>query len=194
MTPSFGTAFDVTRRRARRAYELGRVKLGVLRALVLAAIVAAIAWLSFGRTGASWLPLTILGWTAIEWRGGAVVRGGRVGAVLGLVALALPLSAFRTCCRAGDAMMGMDCCNMTGACAAVGAVLGLTVAVFVARTPRGERVAGATGMGVALLAVASVRCAGLVFGEAFGLLGGLAAGAIASGLVAGVVDRARGTA
>jgi hypothetical protein len=46
-------------------------------------------------------------------------------------------------------------------------------------------------MGVALLAVASVRCAGLVTGESLGLLGGLAAGALASSLVVGVVGRAR---
>jgi hypothetical protein len=59
---------------------------------------------------------------------------------------------------------------------------------------RASRTESALGMGLALLAVASVRCAGLLEGEALGLLGGLAAGAVASSLVAALVDRARSAA
>jgi hypothetical protein len=183
--------FDATRRRARVAYELARVKLGVIRAVALAIVVAAAAFVSFGHTGLAWLILTAGTWTAIEWRGGALLRGGRTGASVGLAVLVLPHWAFRTCCHAGNAMMGADCCSLTGACAAVGLVAGLTLAVFLVRMPRATQAESALGMGLALLAVASVRCASLIGWEALGLMGGLAAGAAASSLVAIVVDRAR---
>jgi hypothetical protein len=190
-TPSLD--LHATRRRARVAYEIARLRVGALRSLALVAVVGVAAFVSLGAAGLAWLPLTAVVWTAIEWRGGAILRGGRIGAGVGLAALAIPVWAFRTCCRAGDAMMGADCCNMTGACTAVGALLGLTLAVFLVRMPRAHRAENALGMGLALVAVASVRCAGLLAGEALGLMGGLAAGAIASSLVAVVVDRMRAT-
>ncbi len=190
MTPG-PISFDSMRRRARRAYELARARAGAMRALALVVLVGATAFFSFGHADLAWLPITALAWTAIEWRGGALLRGGRIGAGVGLVALAVPVWAFRTCCRAGDAMMGGDCCNMTSACMAIGLLLGLSLAVFVVRAPREHRVENAIGMGLALLAVASVRCAELLAGEALGLLGGLAAGAVASSVLAAVVDRAR---
>ena len=179
------------RQAAKRAYELARVRTGAIRALALVVIAGIAAYVSLGPAGLAWLPLTAVVWTGIEWRGGSVLRGGRVGAGVGLMALAVPVWAFRTCCRAGDAMMGADCCNMTSACSAVGVLLGLTLAVFLVRVPHGQKRESALGMGLALLAVASVRCGGLLEGEALGLLGGLAAGALASSLVAAVVDRAR---
>ena len=46
-------------------------------------------------------------------------------------------------------------------------------------------------MGLALIAVAAVRCGELMAGEAIGLLGGLAAGTVASSLVASVARRER---
>jgi hypothetical protein len=168
------------------------MKAGAIRALALAVLTGVVAFFSFRDAGLAWLPLTALAWTAIEWRGGALLRGGRIGAGVGFAALAMPLWAFRTCCRAGDAMMGRNCCNMTSACTAVGLLLGLTLAVFLVRQPRTHRLESAGGMGLALLAVASVRCAELVAGEALGLLGGLAAGAIASSLVAALVEARRG--
>lgn len=190
MTPR-PSLFEATRRRARLAYELGRARIGALRALALVALVALAAFVSSGRAGFAWLPLTALAWTAIEWRGGALVRGGRIGAAVGLAALAVPMWAFRTCCRAGDAVMGADCCSMTGACAAVGTLFGLALAVFLVRTPRQHRAESALGMGLALLAVASVKCAQLLAGEALGLLLGLSAGALASSAVAALITRAR---
>jgi hypothetical protein len=193
MTPRL-LPLDALRRRARVAYELARARNGAILARALSVVVAVAAYVAYGHAGFGWLALTAIAWTAIEWRGGALLRGGRVGAGVGLVALAVPLWAFRSCCRVGDAVMGADCCNMTGACMAVGALLGLTLAVFLVRAPRAHRLESALGMGLALLAVASVRCAELLAGEALGLLGGLAAGAIASGLVAALVDRVRRTA
>lgn len=193
MTPRM-LHFETTRRRARVAYELARAKVAAFRSMALVALVGVAAFVCFGRAGLTWLPLTVVAWFAIEWRGGALLRGGRVGAGVGLIALAVPIWAFRTCCRAGDAVMGADCCNMTGACAAVGSLIGLTLAAFLVRAPRAHRVESALGMGLALLAVASIRCAELLAGEALGLLGGLAAGAIASSVVAALVDRARRTA
>lgn len=183
--------FDTSRRRARVAYEVARLRVGAIRAAALTAIVGAAALLSFGKAGLAWLPVTALAWTAIEWRGGALLRGGRVGAAVGLVALAMPLWAFRTCCHAGDRMMGAGCCNMTSACTIVGIALGLALAVFLVRLPRETRGETTIGMSLALLAVASVRCAGLFAGEALGLMGGLAAGAVASSLVAALLNRAR---
>jgi hypothetical protein len=180
---------QVARRRARMAYEAARVRVGLVHALLLTALVALATRLFYGSFAAGWLVITCAVWVGLEWRGGAMLRGGRVGAAIGFVALALPLWAFRTCCRAGNAVMGTDCCDMTGACAGVGVALGLTLAVFLVRLPRTERAASALGMGLALTAVAAVRCGELLAGEAIGLLGGLAAGAIASGLVAAVVHR-----
>jgi hypothetical protein len=182
---------EKTRHRARVAYELARLRIGALRGLILTTLVSGAAFLSFGETGLGWLTFTLVAWTVLEWRGGVLLRGGRIGAGVGLAVLVVPHWAFRTCCHAGDAMMGAGCCNMTSACTTIGVVLGLTLAVFLARTTRAERVESAAGMGVALLAVASVRCATLLAGEALGLMGGLAAGALASSLVAALVDRAR---
>jgi hypothetical protein len=80
---------------------------------------------------------------------------------------------------------------MTGGCAVVGVILGLTLAAFLVRVPRSDRTESALGTGVALLAVAAVRCSELLAGEALGLIGGLAAGALASSLVAVAVRGAR---
>jgi hypothetical protein len=193
MTPAPSPAFESARRRARVAYELGRLRVGALRSLALAALVGVVTALLYRGAGLAWLVVVALAWTAIEWRGGSLLRGGRIGVAGGLVTLTVPMAAFRSCCRAGDMMLGADCCNMTGACAAVGAVVGLAMSVFLVRAPRGHRFEMGVGMAIALLAVASVRCAQLVAGEAVGLLGGLAAGAIASSLVAAIVDRARRT-
>ena len=186
--------FDVTRRRARTAYELARLRVGVLHAIALSTIVGAAAFVSFGQAGLAWLPVTAVTWTVIEWRGKALLRGGRIGAAVGLIALAVPIWAFRSCCHAGDRMMGTGCCSMTSACTIIGVMVGLPLAVFLVGTPRETRSETAIGMSFALLAVAAVRCAGLFAGEALGLMGGLAAGALASSLVAALVDRARRTA
>lgn len=183
--------FEATRRKARRAYELGRLRQGALRAVALALVAGVGAFACAGPTALVWLPLTVLVWTGLEWRGGAVLRGGRVGAGGGLAALVIPLWAFRSCCRAGDAMMGKDCCNMTDACTMVGGAIGLLLAVFLVGAPRSERRERALGMVLALLAVASGKCAELLAGEALGLLGGLAAGALASMALAAVVERVR---
>ncbi len=193
MTPTTPATngFDTIRRRARRAYELGRLRFGVMRGLALAAVVGFVVLARGNAAGLAWLPVTAAVWAALEWRGGALLRGARVGAWGGLVTLALPLSAFRTCCRAGEAMMGPDCCSMTGACATVGGVVGLVLALFLVHVPPRRRLESAAGMGLALVAVASVRCADLLAGEAVGLLGGLVCGAVASSLVAAVVDRRR---
>jgi hypothetical protein len=183
--------YALASRRARVAYELGRAKVALVRALLLTSLVGGVGWIVLGGGAAVWLPITLVVWLALEWRGGGALRGGRIGAGVGLLALTMPLWAFRSCCRAGESMMGPGCCDMTGACTAVGATLGLALAVFLVRTPRAERTEGAIGMGLALLAVASVRCGGLLEGEAVGLLGGLAAGALASSLVAALVGRLR---
>ncbi|HEY2509921.1 MAG TPA: hypothetical protein VGI39_03670 [Polyangiaceae bacterium] len=184
--------FEATRRKARRAYELGRLRQGALRALALASVAGVGAFVGVGSAALVWLPLTVLVWTGLEWKGGALLRGGRIGAGGGLATLVVPLWVFRSCCRAGDAMMGKDCCNMTGACTMVGGAIGLLLAVFLVGAPRGERWERALGMVLALLAVASVKCAELLAGEALGLLGGLAAGALASMVLAAFVERVRG--
>jgi hypothetical protein len=182
---------ESSRRRARIAYEAARLRVGFVHALVLTAFAALVTRLIYGSIEVAWLALMASVWIALEWRGGALLRGGRIGATVGFVALAMPLWAFRSCCRAGNAMMGADCCNMTGACVGIGIVLGLTLAAFLVRAPRTERRATALGMGLALLAVAAIRCGELLAGEAVGLLGGLAAGTVASGLVAAIVHRER---
>jgi hypothetical protein len=183
--------YEAGRRRARVSYELARARAGVVRASGLAVLVAVATHFSSGRVEVPWLALTVVVWSIVEWRGGALLRGGRIGAAVGVVALTMPLWAFRSCCRAGDVVMGADGCGMAGACAAIGVGLGLTLAAFLVRVPRSARVESALGMGLALIAVATVRCGQLVAGEALGWIGGLALGALTSGVAVTVLPPLR---
>jgi hypothetical protein len=173
------------RRRARRAYELGRAKVALLRAAAVLAVAAAAAWLVLGPSALPWLPLTFALAAVAEWRGGTFARGARRGLLAGLVTLLLPLSLLRPCCGGDPAMH----CTMPSVCVAAGVVFGLSLAVFLPAAPtHGGRLRGAAGMALGVGVLAALRCATLFMGEALGLVGGLAAGVVAATLARAWLD------
>lgn len=176
-------------RAARRAYELGRLRVSLLHGMAGSALAAGVAAASVGWRALVWVPLTLLVWTAVEWRGTWLMRGARRGFWAGLVTLLLPLSVLRPCCRPGMDISSDTCCTMPEVCVAVGAFVGLSLAVLVPKAPNGHRVITAVGMGLGVLAVAALRCAPLLLGEAAGLLGGLLAGVFAANIARAWTDR-----
>jgi hypothetical protein len=178
---------EIAHRAAKRAYELGRLRTAVLRATAVAVLVAGAAAIAVGARALVWLPLTWLGWVLVEWRGTWLLRGARRGLLAGVAALFLPLSILRPCCGTG----AVECCSgaMPPLCAAVGGLLGLSLALLIPRAPGARRVEAALGVAIGAASVAALRCGPLLIGEAAGLLGGLTAGVLAASLARAVVDR-----
>jgi hypothetical protein len=164
--------------KARRAYELGMLRLGLVRAAVVTCLVAVLAAAGVARLPSpAWLVLVFAAWLLVGWRGALMWRGALGGLVAGLAALALPLSVLRPCCAT---MTGATGCSMPELCIGAGALLGLAVTASLPRLGSASEWARASGG--ALLAVASLvasRCATLFLGETVGLLGGLVASAAA---------------
>jgi hypothetical protein len=186
--------FESARRAARRAYELGRLRMSTARAAGVAAASAAVALVAVGPRALVWLPVTMVAWVVIEWRGTWLQRGARRGLVAGLVTLALPISILRPCCRVDVDMSSGTCCTMPGACVAAGALLGLSLALLVPRVPSEHRATAALGMVLGVGSVAALRCGPLLLGEASGLIGGLAAGVIAANIARAWMDRGQASA
>ena len=179
MRSNFDTAYGT----ARRAYELGRVRAGVLRGSIVTAAVALAAYVAVGSSALAWLPVTFVVAALAEWRGSSLVLGVRRGLVAGLAMLALPLSILRPCCQgAAAATMGADCCTMPEVCVATGALYGIVLAFFLPKIPADGRMTAAFGMALGASAVASARCAPLFIGESVGLLSGLFAGVVMAGV------------
>jgi hypothetical protein len=183
---------DPAMRNARRAYELGRLRVAALRAPLTVAVVAAVAAVALGVRALVWLPVTLAVWVMLEWRGAFLLRGARRGVFAGFASLLVPLSVLRPCCGP-DGAGSMACCTsaMPLACMSVGALLGLSLAVLAPRAPSGRRLEAAVGMVLGVASAAILRCAPLAFGEAVGMLGGMAAGAAAASLARGWLDRER---
>lgn len=164
----------------KRAYELGRLRVAVARAFVLASLVALVAAIVVGRQAVPWAlaPFVVLAFA--EHRGGMFARGAFRGALAGIVALALPLSVLRPCCDASAIASG-SCCTMPSMCGVSGIVLGLAMALVWPRSSsrRGHLLAGA-GVALGSLSVALARCSTLFAGESIGLALGLVAGVAAS--------------
>jgi hypothetical protein len=171
-----------------RAYERGRLRSAALHAVTFGLLAAALSLALVTASAVVWLPLTLAAWTFVEWRGVGLLRGARVGALAGAVTLALPMSVLRRCCKPGAlAMMGGDCCTMPGACAGAGVLVGLVLACFLPLN--GKRWEVVSGMVLGIAAVAPMKCATLLLGEALGLVGGLLAGVLAATAVRTVVSR-----
>lgn len=177
-------------RRARRAYEAARLRRGLVRAAALGLLLGLVSVLALGPAALPWLPVFVVVWTFLEWRGGGLLRGGRIGALLGIPLALMPASTFMRCCRAGCAMATGEC-SMSRACAVVGAVMGLAVAGLLARLPQKDRLHATVGAALGVVATSVPRCSSLMLGEAAGLLLGALAGTIAAGLVCAALDRAR---
>jgi hypothetical protein len=178
-------------RAARRAYELGRLGSGLKRALVVAAAAASAAAIVVGWRAIAWLPVTVVVWTFVEWRGAWLREGARRGLLAGLASLFLPLSILRPCCSPEAMAKGVDCCatTMPSTCAGVGALLGLSLALLLPRAPPARRLETALGLALGTGALAALRCGPLLLGEAVGLLGGLLAGVLAASLARAWLDR-----
>jgi hypothetical protein len=189
-----GSDFEAARRAARRAYEIGRLRVSMAHATGIAAVAAAVALVVLGRRALVWLPVTLVVWTFIEWRGTWLQQGARRGLVAGLATLALPLSVLRPCCRPGVDMSSGTCCTMPGACVAAGVLFGLSLALLVPRVPSEHRATTAVGMVLGVGSVAALRCGALLFGEAAGLIGGLVAGVVAANLARAWMDRGQARA
>jgi hypothetical protein len=181
-------AFESAQVTSRRAYERGRLRTAAVHAVAFCLLVAGLSFECVGGRSMVWLPLTLGAWVFVQWRGVELLRGARIGALAGIVTLALPMSVLRRCCKPGALeMMGADCCTMPGACAGAGVLVGLVLACFLPTTgKRGETVAG---MVLGMAAVAPMKCTTLVAGEALGLVGGLLAGVLAVTMVRAVVGR-----
>jgi hypothetical protein len=164
-------------RAARRAYELGRLRVALGRALWVTLPVAGLGLLTAGRAVLLALPLTLAAWIFAHFRGDELLRGAWYGLMGGLVTSVLPMSVLRPCCDV-NAAPGVACCTMPGACLGAGALVGIVLALAV---PFGKASWWRTALGIALgmASVAIVKCATLFEGEAIGLVGGLAAGVAA---------------
>lgn len=174
---------------ALRAYEVGRLRSALFRALALAGIVAAAGWMVFGLSAVPWSALTLLAWIGLGIRGRALLRGGRYGLVAGALTFLLPLSVLRPCCRPGSMMTtNAGCCISPSSCVLAGVALGLLLAWFVPRTP-GTRAETAAGMMLGVASVAVLKCTALFLGETLGLLGGLVAGITAVSFASAWIDR-----
>src|SRR5688572_24992749 len=107
-------ASEVTEARdVRRAYELGRLRTSLVRALYVAVPVCLFTLAISGRDALAWLPITYVTWVFAQWRGGPLLRGAFVGLLGGIVTYLLPLSLLRPCCSpeamAAAAAAGHDC-------------------------------------------------------------------------------------
>jgi hypothetical protein len=165
------------RKRARAAYEWGRLKVGGLRAALLALLVAVLGARLVGAEAWRWAPLTFVVWTLLWWRGSVLLRSGRYGFAAGLITFLLPLSILRPCCRPG---MEGPVCTMPAMCVLAGALVGLPIASFVLRRAHRRPFEAALGMGLGVVSLVTLKCGALFIGEAVGLLGGLGLGIVAA--------------
>ena len=170
-------ADTVLYQRARRAYELGRLRTASIFAVALATLVAVAAYFAVGPQALPWAAWTLIVWVVVGWRGGAMLHGARRGLYAGALTFLLPLSLLRPCCKPG-LVMTSDCCTRPELCIAAGAAIGLGLALFLPRNKGASRWETAGGMVLGVLSVAVLKCAKLFAGEALGLVGGRAMGVL----------------
>jgi hypothetical protein len=147
---------DLAMSRARRAYEWGRVRLGLRRALWVLPLVVA-SWWWRGQlgaamaTGAGLAALVVL----FVWRGGGLARAVAPGLVAGAAPLLLPLwfatlRGAHLCSRCGWESGDFRAC--LAACVVGGAVGGLALGLGLARIGRGRGEAAVGAVALAMLA------------------------------------------
>jgi hypothetical protein len=185
------SSFDAAYRATRRHYEVSRLVIAVQHAATVTVAVALVSGLVFGKRSLVWLPVTFFAVTFTEWRGVLLMRGARRGLVAGFASMLLPLSVLRPCCGVDARAMGTTCCTMPSACWAVGAFVGLAMALLLPKAPERRRAEAALGLILGVISVAVLRCSMLFLGEAVGLLGGMAAGVIATSMARAWLSRGR---
>ena len=178
---------------ARRAYELGLAKDGLVRALIVLGLAVAAALVTGVPLNVPTLVLVLLAWTFLGWRRGHWLKGASVGLLGGFATLLLPMSLLRPCCAPG-AMTCEGCCAGPGSCALAGMALGVVLAALVPRGNGPQRAKAGAGMLLGVVSIGAVRCNGLFLGEALGLLAGLLGGAIALGAGSWLWARTRAAA
>ena len=166
-------------RNARRAYELGRVRLGAARgALALVLPLAAVTLLG----APALLALVLGGGLAVlfgyaQFKGQALGRGARVGLLLGSFGALVPamVRASGACC------LGASCeSTCFTACVLIGLCTGAVAAVVAARDPR--PVVHGTSAAVVMLLATGLGCSALGLAEFLGVAAGLTVGG-ASGVL-----------
>jgi len=171
------------RHRARRAYELGRARLGAKAAG--AALLIAAAAVALGRplelTALLCAGLAVLV-AALAFRGGASGRAVRAGLLAGTGAMLLPVALM----TAGCSMFGPACMRFClPSCVVAGGAMGAGLALFAAREEHGAREFLLAGAAVAAV-TASFGC---TLGGAAGVFG-MALGTVAAGTPVWLVARA----
>jgi hypothetical protein len=162
-------------RRARRAYEYGRLRSSVGKALVITLLVALLGWVTVGTASFWLLPVPFAIWVFTHWFGQSFERGALYGLLGGVFTHLLPMSILRPCCDMKAMAAGADCCTMPGACLLAGAGVGVALAAVVP-FGRASWWQTAVGMTAGLTSIAVLKCATLFTGEAMGLVAGLVGG------------------
>ena len=159
--------------RVRRAYELGRLLLGLRRAAVVAPM-AALSLIACERPGATWIAASLLAAAVVllEWRGLALARGARVGLLAGIPPLLLPLVVRATLhvCNA------TFCLPYSTVCLAAGIVGGGFMGLSSVR--RGVHGQGVAAAGIVASLAGSLGCLVAGVGGIVGLVAGLGLGAV----------------
>jgi hypothetical protein len=176
--------------RARRSYELGRLRQACLFAAALALLVGALGHSLLSARLLPWLPLSFLLWLGLQYRGGAALLGARYGLVAGAITCLLPVSLLRPCCRASSAAMAAPC-TMPEMCVLAGALLGLGLAYCLRQAGVGRRLETSAGMLLGVASLAALKCSALFAGEALGLLAGLTAGIVGMSVLSALLQRPR---
>jgi len=182
---------DALASRARRALELGRLRVALTGAALVTGVLALILQLAPTPLDVRALALPFVAWTCVAWRGGSLARGGAFGLFAGVAGWLVPMSLLRPCC-ATMAATSADCCTRPDCCLEAGALIGIVLAlcspIDLQRRSFAERIAGTLLIAGATL---GMRCTGLFVGESIGLLGGLALGAVATSAARAWMTRLR---
>jgi len=172
-------------RRARRAYERGRLLHGLRRGAPLAALVAGVVLASDGAAWRLWVGAAAVLVAAVAfWRGQVAGRAARVGALASLPPLAAPFAAAAVhhgCIGCGGPSLAL----CLAICTAGGAAAGALVARLAAREAEHDRRRFAA---MAVLVAACLGTVGCSFAGAAGLAG-MCAGLVAGGAPVMLVAR-----
>ena len=150
-------------RRARRAYEYGRLLHGLRRATLVAPMVA-LSLLVCGHPTATWVTggALVAAVVLFEWRGQGFAVGSRVGLWAGLPPLLLPLAV-----QATGHLCSPSLCRVYPAMCLLGGILG---GVLLARLGMRSTVHG-TGLAAAALVAGLAGTLGCVIGGLGGFVG-----------------------
>ena len=171
-------------RRARRAYELGRLTVAV-RVLAAVGLLTAIALLASPARTWMWLTTSALAMTTVGLRWHSRVGGDDVMA--GMQAGVLPLLMDVSFCRVLGCPTGTLASSYGALCMAVGALSGIWIGRHAARATAFGPMRWIGTLAVAAL-VTALGCADLGLGLNAGTLIAMAAGAVITKRIAGVAS------